>query len=189
VRLIKFVRHLITGQLVIATNINGRKALATLPDNAGWRMRVSFLVQMFASRGKNVSYAIFIDLILCGLAYWIVEGSGPIRSLYWAIVTGGTVGYGDFYPKTTPGRGVAVFLIVSMAILIILSNAHVTAWLIPNVDLWSDEEQEELKAEIDEIAMAVAAIQRNQELMMRQLAAIIGHYGIDMSELPAQENP
>ena len=85
--------------------------------------------------------------------YWLFEGiiggrdEGPIRSLWWAVVTASTVGYGDAYPETTAGRGVAVLLIVAMVTLILpMITALFTAKLVVDRDAFTHEEQEEIKS-------------------------------------------
>lgn len=96
--------------------------------------------------------------------YWLFEGvvggrdEGPIRSLWWAVVTASTVGYGDAYPETTAGRGVAVLLIVAMVTLILpMITALFTAKLIVDRDAFTHEEQEEIK-------MTLAAIAEKMEI-------------------------
>ncbi len=91
--------------------------------------------------------------------YWLFEGiiggrdEGPIRSLWWAVVTASTVGYGDAYPETTAGRGVAVLLIVAMVTLILpMITALFTAKLVVDRDAFTHEEQEEIKSTLAAIA-------------------------------------
>lgn len=48
---------------------------------------------------------IAISLILIAtIFYWIVEGWSLLDSLYFAVVTIGTVGYGDLSPQTAVGK-------------------------------------------------------------------------------------
>lgn len=85
------------------------------------------------------------NVALCGGAYSLLEGAGPIEGGYWGIVTASSTGYGDFSPSTTVGRLVAVYLIVSMIFVWVPAFA---AMLIGKVgertgDEWSHEEQTE----------------------------------------------
>lgn len=67
---------------------------------------------------------------LCSFGYAILEEKGPIEGLWWGIVTGSTVGYGDFYPASTAGRGLGAVLIISMLLLIPIAIGHVIAHLV-----------------------------------------------------------
>lgn len=66
----------------------------------------------------------------CSLTYAALEGKGPVEGLWWGIVTGSTVGYGDFYPASTTGRAVGAVLIVSMLVLVPIAIGHVIANLV-----------------------------------------------------------
>lgn len=66
----------------------------------------------------------------CSLTYAVLEDKGPIEGLWWGIVTGSTVGYGDFYPATTAGRVVGAVLIVSMLVFVPIAIGHVIANLV-----------------------------------------------------------
>ena len=68
--------------------------------------------------------------VACSLVYALLEDKGPIEGLWWGIVTGSTVGYGDFYPSTTTGRAVGAVLIVSMLVLVPIAIGHVIANLV-----------------------------------------------------------
>ena len=68
--------------------------------------------------------------VTCSLTYAALEDKGPVEGLWWGIVTGSTVGYGDFYPSTTTGRAVGAVLIVSMLVLVPIAIGHVIANLV-----------------------------------------------------------
>ncbi len=68
--------------------------------------------------------------VACSLVYALIEDKGPVEGLWWGIVTGSTVGYGDFYPSSTAGRAVGAVLIVSMLVLVPIAIGHVIANLV-----------------------------------------------------------
>ncbi|WP_225873975.1 potassium channel family protein [Terrihabitans soli] len=43
-------------------------------------------------------------ILIASIFYWIVEGWSLLDSVYFSVVTIATVGYGDFVPKTAPGK-------------------------------------------------------------------------------------
>lgn len=43
-------------------------------------------------------------ILIASVFYWIVEGWPLLDSVYFSVVTIATVGYGDFAPKTVPGK-------------------------------------------------------------------------------------
>lgn len=82
--------------------------------------------------------------IVCSWTYSLIEHKGPVEGLWWGIVTGSTVGYGDFYPESTIGRGVAAVLIVSMLVLVPIAIGHFIARMVTNRNEFTHEEQVEL---------------------------------------------
>lgn len=56
---------------------------------------------------------IFINEMVCAFLYSIFEKKGIVASFWWTLVTVFTVGYGDMYPATLPGRFVGGIVMIS----------------------------------------------------------------------------
>ncbi len=73
-----------------------------------------------ASRQKITVFVtgIFSVVIIMGTAMYLIEAKADSgftsipKSVYWAIVTMTTVGYGDIAPKTVPGQTLAAFIMI-----------------------------------------------------------------------------
>ncbi len=80
----------------------------------------NFLVKaLYASRAKIsvFLFAVFILCIIFGTLMYLIEGetngfTSIPRSIYWAIVTMTTVGYGDIAPQTPLGQLLASFIMI-----------------------------------------------------------------------------
>jgi voltage-gated potassium channel len=78
------------------------------------------LVQaLWASRRKIIVFlfAVFTLVVIFGSLMYLIEGeergfSSIPRSVYWAVVTMTTVGYGDISPKTNLGQALAAVIMV-----------------------------------------------------------------------------
>jgi voltage-gated potassium channel len=85
-------------------------------------------------------------LTVSGGLYALFERKGVGDALWWAVVTASTVGYGDTYPTTVPGRIIGGLLISTMVLVVIpLVTAHFASKLIVDQDAFRHEEQEEIK--------------------------------------------
>jgi hypothetical protein len=75
-------------------------------------------VQLVNSPKLLTLFSLAFLFIESGL-YAIFEKKNFVDSLWWALITATTVGYGDSYPNTTGGRFVAVTLVLGMILFLI----------------------------------------------------------------------
>jgi voltage-gated potassium channel len=92
---------------------------------------------MRTSSRKIVVFVFFVIIIsvFVGTLMYMIEGrehgfTSIPRSIYWAIVTLTTVGYGDIAPQTTLGQCLAMFLMVTGYGVIAVPTGLVTAELV-----------------------------------------------------------
>lgn len=99
--------------------------------NSPRRLLITFVVLMFAA----------------SVGYSLVESTGFLDAIYWAIITATTLGYGDFSPHTGAGKVLTIGLICSTVFIFIPTiTANLASKLIVNRDAFTHEEQEEIKA-------------------------------------------
>ncbi|GAB7043054.1 MULTISPECIES: potassium channel family protein [Catenuloplanes] len=85
-------------------------------------------------------------IVICGTLYSHFERASVGDSIWWAVVTASTVGYGDISPESWQARAMAALLISIMVLLVIpLITAHFASRLIVDADAFRHEEQEEIK--------------------------------------------
>ncbi len=101
-------------------------------------------------RALNRAWFVFVLLLaaytVASFLYALFEHASIGDGLWWAVVTGTTTGYGDFYPITVPGRitaGIYMFMTMILNAFII---GHVVGAVIEDKNLFSHVEQEQLEA-------------------------------------------
>ncbi|MFT8426604.1 MAG: potassium channel family protein, partial [Leuconostoc mesenteroides] len=99
-----------------------------------------------------------IVLILIGAEiYSVAESVNYMNSLWWAIATTTTVGYGDISPHTEVGRFVAVALMILGIGLIGSVTSTVTAFF---VDDKTDKDNDALKKALQDIKLELKKIRK-----------------------------
>lgn len=130
-----------------------------------WPIRKVYRGLVWIANSPRALFGSYIGmLIVGGLLYMIFEDKTFDQSVWWAVVTASTVGYGDTYPLTGPGRVVAGVLISVMVLLVIpLITAHFASKLIVDADAFRHEEQEEIKTKLREIHAYIERMAREHE--------------------------
>ncbi|RGC70218.1 pH-gated potassium channel KcsA [Micromonospora sp. MW-13] len=126
----------------------------------------------FANSPRTLIASYLLMIMVAGVIYSHVEHKSATDSVWWAVVTASTVGYGDISPTTGAGRALAALLISTMVLLVIpLITAHFASQLIVDDDAFEHAEQEELKADV-----------RRMRALLEELAA---RHGIVLPAEPA----
>jgi voltage-gated potassium channel len=89
---------------------------------------------LWASRRKITVFLFCVLTLVCvfGAAMYVIEGeqngfTSIPRSIYWAVVTLTTVGYGDISPRTGPGQFLAAIIMVFGYAIIVVPTGIVSA--------------------------------------------------------------
>lgn len=87
-----------------------------------------------ASRPKIIVFigGVFTFVVIIGTLMYLIEGrdggfTSIPKSIYWAVVTLTTVGYGDIIPQTALGKGIATFIMILGYGIIAVPTGIVTA--------------------------------------------------------------
>ena len=102
-----------------------------------------------ASRHKITVFVIFVatNVVLLGFIMFLVEGrenpgfSSIPKSIYWAIVTLTTVGYGDIAPQSALGRAIAAVVMILGYGVLAVPTGIVSAEIATQVTHKSDEDE------------------------------------------------
>lgn len=144
------------------------------------------MIQRFTNSWKALIAGYLALLFACSILYNIFEGKSFGDSVWWAMVTASTVGYGDAYPTTWQGRVMAGVLISAMIFFVLpLITAHFASKLIVDNDAFKHEEQEEIKRNLREIRETVARLEKSAarpggEDLMTELREVKARVGEDL---------
>ena len=114
--------------------------------------------------GKRVALRIANSLWLIALVYVVsivvgaalfsmFEHQKMFDSIWWAQTTSLTIGYGDLFPKTTPGK-VSAMVIDHLWVMVLtpMVAANIFVKMLRNMDGWTHREQEWLMGAVETIA-------------------------------------
>ena len=87
-------------------------------------------------------------------------------SLWWAVTTMTTVGYGDQYPVTTTGRWIAAGLMIAGIALLGAVTATLASWLIDRVSAIETETQAATRRDVHALAVEIAHLR--EQLAIRE---------------------
>lgn len=112
-------------------------------------------MNLFKKIINNLHYVLIvylISLIVSTILFHTIENKPLLDSFYWSCVTSLTIGYGDISPQSDQMRIIAViFSHLWVMLLIPLVIGHVIVRLLEDKNVFTHEEQEEIKKNLKEI--------------------------------------
>lgn len=94
----------------------------------------------------------------------------PMDALWWALTTITTVGYGDRYPTTPAGRGIAALLMLCGVALLSVITASIASWFVGH---FQRVEAETTRAEPDDVSDRLAALDARLGRLESKLTAVL----------------
>ncbi len=92
-----------------------------------------------------VAFSFFV-IFLASTIMYIIEGLGDnpnlntfLDSIYWAVVTMATVGYGDIVPTTSVGKAVSMTLMGGGLMVVVLATSIITSAFAEKLDLMKED--------------------------------------------------
>lgn len=157
----KMVRtHVLDLLIIVLPFLRPLRALRVLRALSGLG-RASVALRKITSRhGFRGFLAVAIGLVVAGglVTYSFERGmpgsniTTPADALWWAVVTSTTVGYGDHFPVSNEGRGVAVVLMLVGIGLLSVVTANVAAYFVESENDETTQRLERIEHLLAEIA-------------------------------------
>lgn len=132
--------------------------------------------------GRVVTYtvgAVSLLVIVGALAVTDAERGVPGANIdnlgdgfWWAAVTIATVGYGDRFPVSPIGRGVAVALMVGGIALLGVVTATIASWLVQRVTDATEQQETATREQVELLAGELAEVRA-------QLATLVARTGVE----------
>lgn len=123
-------------------------------------------------RGRVVVYAVGATTLLsvvAALAMLDAERGSPEANittfgdaLWWSAATISTVGYGDRYPTTAGGRGIALALMLAGIALLGLVTATLASWIIEQVSAESSADRAATPAQVEALMEEIRQLREQQ---------------------------
>lgn len=126
---------------------------------------------------STVAMTSMVSALAAATLVYAVErgGEGPIQTypdaLWWAAATITTVGYGDVFPKTPAGRGIAVLLMLVGISVFGLLTARVAAIFIEETEAQAGSPDEVHAQKLDDV---LARLERLEQLLARRTPDVTG---------------
>jgi voltage-gated potassium channel len=124
------------------------------------RLWVAVKVLIYQRTFSTVAMTGLLSSVAAATLVYAVErgGEGPIQTyadaLWWAAVTVTTVGYGDVYPKTPAGRGIAFLLMLIGISMFGLLTARIAAFFV------EASEEDTSSKKLDEVLARLERLER-----------------------------
>ena len=134
---------------------------------SGHKMQIA----LRSSRPKIIVFILSVSLIviILGTLMYIIEGQkngfeNITKSIYWAIVTLTTVGYGDVVPMTTLGKVISVFIMLLGYAIIAVPTGIVSSEMSSNKNTKKQSEnQDKILAKEDKILAKLEELEKKIE--------------------------
>lgn len=159
--------------------------LARYLDLFSYAMRFTTRIRRFFNTNgfKYICIAALVIILLGAVGIHLAEGMSLPNGIWWSFVTATTVGYGDTYPVTTPGKFLAVFLMLTgIGFVGTLTSTITSFFLHPHAGEpmpYREEEIEAIKKKLDGLSSMT-------DEDIDTMAALLKPCGTPRTHLPIQ---